>query len=58
MTLADGSKPEGDDGAISLRHSAELTVANDYFRNNMARFGGAIASMDSADLKVYDSIFL
>ncbi len=58
MTLVNGSNPEGMGGAITLRQNAALTVANVNFHNNRALYGGAIASMDSADLKVYDSIFL
>ena len=58
MTLINGNNPKGKGGAIKLRQNAELTVANVNFRNNRARYGGAIASMDSADLKVYDSMFL
>ena len=58
LTLVNGSNPEGNGGAISLRHSAELTVANVNFRNNRARYGGAIAATDSTILNVFDSVFV
>ena len=58
MTLVNGSKPEGNGGAISLRQNAELTVANVNFRNNRARYGGAIAAADRTVLNVFDSVFV
>ena len=49
--------PEGYGGAITLRNSARLTVVNVGFRNNSARYGGAIAALDISILKVFESRF-
>ena len=50
-------QPEGFGGAITLRNSARLTVVNVGFRNNSARYGGAIAALDISILKVFESRF-
>ncbi len=56
-TLIHGRSPNGHGGAIALRNNAELTVANVTFRNNKARYGGAISSQDASRLAVFDSRF-
>ena len=58
MTLINGSKPEGNGGAIIVRNRARLTVANVIVRGNRARYGGAIAAEDASHLEVFDSIFI
>ena len=58
MTLANGSNPEGDGGAITVGKVASLTVSTVTFRGNKARRGGAIAATGNSSLKVFDSSFL
>ena len=61
LNLYNGSNsrehPEGNGGAITLRNSARLTVVNVGFRNNRARYGGAIAALDISILNVFESRF-
>ena len=62
ITLANGRNlgehADGYGGAITLRNSADLILYNVTFRNNKARMGGAVASIDVSHLFVFESRFL
>ncbi len=57
MHLINGSNPDGYGGAITARNASYLIVSAVNFRNNKAKRGGAIASTDNNNLKVFDSSF-
>ncbi len=53
-----GGQPEGFGGALTLRKSAKLIVVDGNFRNNKARMGGAVASIDRSHILILESSFL
>ena len=61
ITLADGRNlvehPDGYGGAITLRMDADLILYDATFRNNKARMGGAVATLDASHLYIFESRF-
>ena len=57
LTLQNGSNPKGYGGAITTRNYVDFTSDRVTFRNNQARWGGAIANRDLSILRIYDSGF-
>ena len=57
LTLINGNNPDGYGGAITTRNHVDFTSHKVTYRNNKARWGGAIASRDLSILRIYESGF-